>query len=87
MGNISEAKDALVLGLRLKALENHFGLADHLIFLQTDKKGLPESKDEFELWLKNVLVDDQESAERMRDLGGAWKSRCRTHGKSVGVDL
>ena len=87
MGNVSKAKDALVRGLRLKPLENHFGLADHLILLQTEKKGLPQNKDEFELWLKNVLVDDQESAERMRDLGGAWKTRCRMHGESLGVDF
>jgi len=87
LGNVSKAKDVLVQGLRLKSLENHFGLADYLISMQTEKKSLPQSKDEFQLWLKNVLVDDQESAERMRNLGGAWKTRCRIHGKSVGVDL
>jgi len=76
-----------VRGLRQKSLEDHFGLADYLILLQTEKKGLPQSKDEYELWLKNTLVDNRESAERMRDLGGAWKIRCRIHGKNIGVDL
>ena len=82
---MSAAKDALARGLRQKGLQNHFGLADHLILLQTDKKGLPPEKDEFRRWLKNTQMEDPESAERMRGLAGAWKMRCRMHGVKVGV--
>jgi hypothetical protein len=82
---MSAAKDALARGLRQKGLENNFGLADHLILLQTNKKGLPPEKDEFRRWLKNIQTEDPDSAEGMRDLGGAWKMRCRMHGVKVGV--
>ncbi|KAF8960311.1 hypothetical protein BDZ97DRAFT_1317235 [Flammula alnicola] len=84
-GNASAAQDALLRGLRLKEVENHTGLADHLISLQTSGKGLPASKDEFESWIKYVLEEDQESAERMRGLGGAWKKRCDEHLKKLGA--
>jgi hypothetical protein len=87
LGNIFAAKDALVRGLRQKGLENNFGLADHLILLQTDKKGLPPEKDEFRRWLKNIQMEDPESAERVLDLGGAWRMRCRMHGAKVGVAI
>lgn len=82
---MSAAKDALARGLRQKGLENNFGFADHLILLQTDKKGLSPEKDEFRRWLKNVQIEDLESAERMQGLDGAWKMRCRMHGVKIGV--
>ncbi|KIM46889.1 hypothetical protein M413DRAFT_440461 [Hebeloma cylindrosporum] len=79
LGNMSAAKDALARGLRQKGLKNNFGLADHLILLQTNKKGLPPEKGDFQRWFKNVIED------LGSDLGGAWKMRCRMHGVQVGV--
>jgi len=84
---MSAAKDALARGLRQNGLKNNFGLADHLILLQTDKKGLPPEKDEFQRWWENIQLEDLERAEQMRDLGGAWKMRCRMHGIKIGIAI
>jgi hypothetical protein len=72
-GNLTAAKDALAHGLRQKCLKNKFGLADRLILLQTDKRGLSPEKVGFQRRLLNIqIVEGHESAGRMRDLG-AWK--------------
>ncbi|CAA7264345.1 unnamed protein product [Cyclocybe aegerita] len=85
LGNPYEAQEALVRGLRLKDLNKHYGLADHLLFLQTNDKGLAglTSMDVFEAWLNSVLVDDEKTAALMKDLGGAWQQRCDEHRKSI----
>ncbi|KDR80064.1 hypothetical protein GALMADRAFT_116635 [Galerina marginata CBS 339.88] len=83
LGNLSAAQDALVRGLRQKSLKEHWGLADHLILLQTGGNGLPKEKVEFDKWLKNVLEVDQVSAVRMSNIDGAWKRRCDDHAKTL----
>ncbi|KAJ3503926.1 hypothetical protein NLJ89_g8212 [Agrocybe chaxingu] len=85
LGNAYEAQEALVRGLRLKDLNKHYGLADHLLLLQTNDKGLASltSIDAFDAWLNSMLVDDKETAVLMKDLGGAWQQRCDEYRKSI----
>ncbi|KAF8884887.1 hypothetical protein CPB84DRAFT_1788774 [Gymnopilus junonius] len=75
LGDTDGAQDALVRGLRRKSLQDHWGLADHLISLQTEGKGLPKEKDTFKIWLASDRVS------RMSDLGGAWQKRCQQHAR------
>ena len=85
LGHKYEAQATIVRGLRHKELENHFGLADHLILMQTDGQGLQGFSDRFsfDAWERGILVEDEMSAVIMKDLGGAWKRRCDDRRKSL----
>jgi len=87
LGEAFEAQNAIVQGLRHKELENHFGLADHLISLQTGGKGLQSLSDKtsFDTWVHRTLVEDEKSALMMKDIRGAWRRRCDDHGKKFGA--
>ncbi len=84
LGNTFEAQKVLVQGLRRKELVDHFGLADQLISLQTEGKGLQGlGQVEFDAWLKHILIEDTRSAELMTNLQGAWKKRCEEYQKKL----
>ena len=80
LGEYSQAEEAIAKALRTPQLENHDGLVDQLIKLQTGGKGLPNEHDVVVEWTKRVF-DEGESAERMRDVGGLWRRRCEAHKK------
>lgn len=75
------AEEAIAKALRLPQLENHEGLVDHLIMLQTNGGGLPKDPEAFREWSRKVLVGD--GAERMKNVGGLWRKRCEEHEKEI----
>ena len=80
LGDHSQAEEAIAKALRLPELENHEGLVDQLIKLQTDGKGLPEKRKAFTKWSRKFFGQG-ESADRMRNVGGLWRKRCEAHKK------
>lgn len=85
LGDLSGAQDALVQGLRHKELQDHTGLADGLINLQTGGKGFPNDKGEFDKLLQNIFEDDEVSAKRMKGISGAYKKRIDEHVKKLEI--
>lgn len=76
LGNAFEAQEALIRGLKTKAVENQFGLADQLLSLQTNGKGLASlNKEEFEAWTNFLVIGDEKLSKLLEGLGGAWKRR------------
>ncbi|KAF8884885.1 hypothetical protein CPB84DRAFT_1850516 [Gymnopilus junonius] len=74
LGDYRQAEESIARALRLPQLENHGGLVDHLIMLQTDGKGLPKDRNAFADWSRKLLFEN-ESAERMKSVGGLWRKR------------
>ena len=74
LGDHSQAEEAIAKALRLPRLENHEGLVDQLIKLQTDGKGLPNDRNAFVEWSRKIF-DEAENADRMQDVGGLWRKR------------
>jgi len=76
-GEIYEAQVALAKGFRNEELKNHFGLADHLISLQTNSRVLGCFVSG--CLAVRVLVDEELSAQMMKGIGGAWQRRSDDH--------
>jgi hypothetical protein len=64
-------------------LQNDIALADQLIRLQTDGKGLPDNEDEFMAWKELVLVEDEHSAKMMKGIDGLWIKRIEEHLQNI----
>ncbi|KAF8155611.1 hypothetical protein B0H34DRAFT_714033 [Crassisporium funariophilum] len=87
LGDAGQAQEAITRALRRPQLENHHGLVDHLISLQTEGKGIPQDRDSFQAWLQNLLVDDQVSRKRMQGIGGEWRMRCEKQKQQLHIDI
>jgi hypothetical protein len=79
LGAISEAQEAVARGLRRSELQDDMGLANRLIELQTDGKGLPNNLEDFDQWMDGVLTSNKESAKLMEGIQGLWKKYCAAH--------
>jgi hypothetical protein len=73
--NTSQAMDVLARALRRKDLENDKMLVHELIQLYTHNKGFSNHEQEFNSWLLEVTVEDEESKWRLRGIKGEWKRR------------
>ncbi|KAG7094259.1 hypothetical protein E1B28_007863 [Marasmius oreades] len=83
LGKLAEAQDAVVRGLKRSELERDTSLADVLIELQTDGKGLPEDLGSFNEWFSRITETDVESAKRLKGLKGAWLDKCDQHRRKM----
>ncbi|KAG5353341.1 hypothetical protein C0989_007785 [Termitomyces sp. Mn162] len=54
LGDLDAAKDTIARGLRLPRLENNVDLADRLIDLYTDGKGLSDDEGVLENWFLDI---------------------------------
>jgi hypothetical protein len=79
LGQISEAQDDVARGLRRPELQDDIGLANRLIELQTNGKGLSNNLEAFDRWMDEVLRSNKESAKRMDGVRGSWKKLCEAH--------
>ena len=66
-------------GLRCPKLQDDEGLANHLIELQTDGKGLPNNLEDFDHWMDEVSMGNKETAKLMGGIQGSWKRCCVAH--------
>ena len=70
---MSHAQGAVARGLlRRPELEDDMRLANRLIELQTDGKGLPNNLEDFDRWTDLVLMRNKESAKVMKEIQGSW---------------
>ncbi|KDR80078.1 hypothetical protein GALMADRAFT_242308 [Galerina marginata CBS 339.88] len=83
LGIYSQAEESLARPLRLPQLENHAGLVDCLIALQTDGLGLPTDQDGFMEWSKRVF-GNTDSGRRMKNVRGLWRKRCEDYRRVFG---
>jgi hypothetical protein len=80
LGSIPAAQEAVARGLRRPELQDDMRLANRLIELQTDGKGLPSGNlQEFDRWMVEMLVGSEESAKMMMGIEGSWKKICDEH--------
>ncbi|KAL0059382.1 hypothetical protein AAF712_013860 [Marasmius tenuissimus] len=78
-GKIKEVQEAIIRGLKRPELERDSSLAEVLIELQTDGKGLPDDLESFKEWFTGVTETDLESAKKLEGPGCAWVDRCNDH--------
>jgi hypothetical protein len=81
LGAISDAQEAVAKGLRRPELQDDMGLANRLIELQTEGRGLRSGNLEgFYRWIDQVLVGNEQSAKMMKGIEGSWTRKvCEAH--------
>lgn len=86
MGEFDKAMDTIARALSREDLMYDVDLVKSLIVLQTDGKGLPQTREEMEEWKRKILTGDVASAKRMKSvpIDAAWYQKVEGHYANMG---